>query len=724
MRRWLAPAAVIVALLVIWELAARWDLIADALQIKPFLIPAPSDVADSLWTDRSLLAEDAWVTAQEVLLGFALALALGFGFAVVLHLSDTLRRAFYPLLVASQTVPMIAIAPILIVWLGFGLGPKLAIIALVCFFPITVNTLDGLRSVDPELPRMMRTLDAGRGRILSRVEIPSALPYLLSGAKIAAAISVIGAVFGEWAGADRGPRPPDPDRPGSAADRARVRRRGRALGAGPGAVRGPGADRAPLRLVEPEARPRRGAVSGRLAAALLAATLVVAIGCGEKQERAQGDSERLTLALDFYVNPDHAGIYTALDRGLFEEAGLEVEPQVPSDPSAPIRQVAAGRADLAISYEPEVLLAQDEGLPVIAVAALVSQPLTSLISLPEAGIEDAADLEGKTIATAGIPYQADYLDAILDREGLSLDDVEQKDVGLNLLPAVLSGSADAMLGGFLNIEGVDLAERGLDPRVVPVDELGIPTYDELVLVANTDRVADDPEAIRLFIAALERGTRAAADDPAARDRGGAGGRRRARAEADPGRDRRHPAAAAAGPGAEAVRLHGRRRVGRVRRLLRRPRADLEPPPGIRHVHRRAAAGEDPAVARVRRMDFKLELIAVPVSDVDRAKAFYTENCGFNADHDHQVTDQLRFVQLTPPGSACSISIGDGITEAEPGSLQGLQLVVDDIEAAREELAGRGVEVSEVQSFDWGAFVFFADPDGNRWAVQQIPDYGA
>ena len=253
MRRWLAPAAVIVALLVIWELAARWDLIADALQIKPFLIPAPSDVADSLWTDRSLLAEDAWVTAQEVLLGFALALALGFCFAVVLHLSDTLRRAFYPLLVASQTVPMIAIAPILIVWLGFGLGPKLAIIALVCFFPITVNTLDGLRSVDPELPRMMRTLDAGRGRILSRVEIPSALPYLLSGAKIAAAISVIGAVFGEWAGADRGSRPPDPDRPGSAADRARVRRRGRALGAGPGAVRGPGADRAPLRLVEPEA---------------------------------------------------------------------------------------------------------------------------------------------------------------------------------------------------------------------------------------------------------------------------------------------------------------------------------------------------------------------------------------------------------------------------------------------------------------------------------------
>ena len=119
------------------------------------------------------------------------------------------------------------------------------------------------------------------------------------------------------------------------------------------------------------------------------------------------------------------------------------------------------------------------------------------------------------------------------------------------------------------------------------------------------------------------------------------------------------------------------------------------------------------------MDFKLELVIVPVSDVDRAKAFYTEQAGFNADHDHVVNDDLRFVQLTPPGSACSISIGKGVTEAEPGSIAGLQLVVQDIEAARDELVGRGVEVSEIQDFPWGSFVFFADPDGNRWAVQQI-----
>jgi catechol 2,3-dioxygenase-like lactoylglutathione lyase family enzyme len=123
------------------------------------------------------------------------------------------------------------------------------------------------------------------------------------------------------------------------------------------------------------------------------------------------------------------------------------------------------------------------------------------------------------------------------------------------------------------------------------------------------------------------------------------------------------------------------------------------------------------------MDFKLELVNVPVSDVDRAKAFYVDQAGFNPDHDHQVSDELRFVQLTPPGSACSISIGTGVSDKPPGSVAGLQLVVDDIEAAHAELSGRGVGVSEVQDFPWGRFVFFSDPDGNGWAVQQIPARG-
>jgi ABC-type nitrate/sulfonate/bicarbonate transport system permease component len=202
--RWALPTLIVAALIGAWQLAARWHLIADALNLEPFLVPAPSDVAKALWEDRSLLADNGWVTLKEVLLGFGCALALGLAFAVLLHLSETLRRAFYPLIVASQTVPIIVVAPILVVWFGFGIGPKLAIIALICFFPITVNTLDGLRSVDQDTVKMMRTLDAGRWQVFRRVEAPTALPYAFSGAKIAVAVAVIGAVFGEWAGSDSG----------------------------------------------------------------------------------------------------------------------------------------------------------------------------------------------------------------------------------------------------------------------------------------------------------------------------------------------------------------------------------------------------------------------------------------------------------------------------------------------------------------------------------------
>jgi NitT/TauT family transport system permease protein/putative hydroxymethylpyrimidine transport system permease protein len=204
LRSALAPAMVVVGLLAAWELAARWDVLANLLQIEDFLVPAPSQIAEALADDRELLAEDAWVTLQEVVLGFALATIVGIGFAYLIHLSETARRAIYPLLVGSQTIPIIAIAPILVVWFGYDLGPKLAIIALVCFFPITVNTIDGLRSVDPELRKMMRTMGAGRLQTLWRVEAPWALPNTFSGAKVAVAVAVIGAVFGEWAGSTEG----------------------------------------------------------------------------------------------------------------------------------------------------------------------------------------------------------------------------------------------------------------------------------------------------------------------------------------------------------------------------------------------------------------------------------------------------------------------------------------------------------------------------------------
>ena len=198
MTKWLAPAALLALLI------GGWELLAQLGQVEDYLLPAPSEVASALWQDRDLLAPDTWVTAREVVLGFALALAVGFVIAVLLHLSSVLRRATYPLVVASQAVPVIVIAPILVIWFGFGITPKLIVIALICFFPIVVNTLDGLRGVDRDQVKMMRTLGASRLDLLRRLELPSSLPYLVSGAKVAVAVAVIGAVFGELVGSDAG----------------------------------------------------------------------------------------------------------------------------------------------------------------------------------------------------------------------------------------------------------------------------------------------------------------------------------------------------------------------------------------------------------------------------------------------------------------------------------------------------------------------------------------
>jgi putative hydroxymethylpyrimidine transport system substrate-binding protein len=262
--------------------------------------------------------------------------------------------------------------------------------------------------------------------------------------------------------------------------------------------------------------PRNLAVAA--AVALLALSLLLS-ACGEKSEDTSGgERQPFSLTLDFYPNPDHAGIYMAQKLGYFEEAGLSVSIDAPSDPAAPIKLVAAGQSDLAISYEPEVALARDKGLDVVAIGALVNRPLTSMIWLKKSGIKGVGGLKGKTIATAGIPYQEAFLKTILGRVKLKPEDVKTVNVGFGLLPALISGSAEAMLGGYSNVEGVDLAQRGKAPVVTPVDRLGVPTYDELVLVARRSSLEEDPEAFRLFIAALERGTRAAVENPKAATR--------------------------------------------------------------------------------------------------------------------------------------------------------------------------------------------------------------
>jgi len=203
-RRVLLPGLLLAGLVGAWQLACSTGAIAAALDLESFLVPSPAEVAEALWESRSLLAENAWVTLREMLLGILAALVVGVGFAVLMHRWRILKDAAYPLIVASQTIPIVVISPILVVWFGYGITPKVFIVALICFFPITVNVLDGLRSVDPAAVKMMRSLDASRWQRLWRVEAPAALPNLFTGMKIAVVVAPIGAVFAEWSGSSSG----------------------------------------------------------------------------------------------------------------------------------------------------------------------------------------------------------------------------------------------------------------------------------------------------------------------------------------------------------------------------------------------------------------------------------------------------------------------------------------------------------------------------------------
>ena len=251
-----------------------------------------------------------------------------------------------------------------------------------------------------------------------------------------------------------------------------------------------------------------------LALGLLAATLAA---CGEKSEDTNGSPtpQQLDVVLDWFPNADHVAIYEAIEKGYYDQVGLKVKPQVPSDPASPIKQVAAGRADLAVSYEPEVFLARQQGLPVTAVAAMVQVPLTSLMATAKEGVKTPTQLKGKRVGTAGIPYQSAYLKTILDEANVPEDSVKETNVGTALLPAMLSRKVDATLGGFWNVEGIQLKQRNTRPTVTPVDRLGVPDYNELVLVAKSDQLDDDQARndLRLFLSATARGADSARKNP-------------------------------------------------------------------------------------------------------------------------------------------------------------------------------------------------------------------
>ena len=244
---------------------------------------------------------------------------------------------------------------------------------------------------------------------------------------------------------------------------------------------------------------------------LLACALALA-ACGEKSEPdpsaaiGAGAAQPLRLMLDYFPNADHAGIYAAQESGAYAKAGLDVKITPPPDPSAPLKLLLAGKTDLAISYEPELLLARDKGADLVAVGALVQKPLTSLMSLGERAITDPKQLAGKRVGTSGLAYQSAYLRTILDEAGVDPGSVKETNVGFKLTQAMLSKQVDATLGAFWNYEGVDLERRGRNPRILRMEQVGVPTYNELIFVARRSDLGEEGASkLRRFLQATARG---------------------------------------------------------------------------------------------------------------------------------------------------------------------------------------------------------------------------
>ena len=252
--------------------------------------------------------------------------------------------------------------------------------------------------------------------------------------------------------------------------------------------------------------------------AALAALLLALAGCGQKKDTIQPSASvakrSLTLMLDYLPNPDHVGLYAALANGDFAKAGLDVKVQTPSDPAAPLKLLEAGKVDLAISYEPELLIARDKGEQLVSVGAISQVPLTTLMSLKK-GVLAPKDLRGGRVGTAGIPYQSAYLTTILAHAGVPRGSVKETNVGFDLIPAMLSKKVDATLGAYWNVEGVQLRLAGKRPHIIRMEQVGVPTYDELIVVARKDTLASRGDEVRAFVQALARGYAAARADPQA-----------------------------------------------------------------------------------------------------------------------------------------------------------------------------------------------------------------
>ncbi len=492
-RPWIIPASILCLAIGFWEVASRLS------GLPGFILPPPSRILQIAVGQAPKLLPHVGITLLEILAGIALALIVAVPLSVAMFAKPALEKALAPFLVASQAIPVFALAPLLVFWLGYGLASKILMAAVIIFFPITVSLLEGFRSCEASYRVLFRLMGAGFRQTLRRLYWPWALPYFFAGLRVGASVATIGAVIGEWVGGPAGTRlsddsvqrPPE-NRLGfcrhfvAFVDRSHVMVRGWVVGT-------------PLPGLEKPFQPNHSKRSCSMKRLLSILILIVAIG-GAGPAHA---GEPVTIMLDWFPNVDHMPIYVAQQRGFFKDEGLSVKILSPSDTADALKLAAAGKVDLAVSYEPQTLMAVAGGIDVRVVGRLIGHPLTTLMFLDKSDIATPKDLSGRTIGYT-VPGLMDVLmNAFAKVNGIT--DYELINVGFSIAPALVKGRVDAVMGPFKTYESVTLAAEGIDSRYFELEKWSIPDYDELIFICGPKTLEEKKEQLKGFVKALSQG---------------------------------------------------------------------------------------------------------------------------------------------------------------------------------------------------------------------------
>lgn len=527
--RWVGPL-VLIAFFVIWEIGCRVN------QTPTYVLPSPSGIFRTLVREWPTLMAHSWVTLKETLIGLALAILLGMGLALLSDLSPVLHHALQPLMIITQTVPIIALAPILMIHLGFGLAPKVLCVVLMCFYPITISFREGLEEVPEGYVRLLKTMGAGKGALYRYVKIPSAFVSLFAGLKVSSTYALGGALVGEWLSSQEGlgyylvrKMSAFSLEPVFAAI-VMVILWSMLLNALASLVQflfTPGKGYFMRQSRTKKKANLKKALSGLLALALL----LTATACGKgddqasdsaqsteasesqapasenasSEETASGKLRPVTVILDYTINTNHSGLYTALDKGYYKDQGLDVKIVEPAG-GVTLQLLAAGQGDFGVSYQEDLTYAktQAEPLPVKAIATVIQHNTSGFASLKDKKIESPKDFEGKTYAGWGADSEAAVIKAVMKKYGA---DPEKINIISSENTSYSNLATDVDFMWFF--EGWDMVaakQQGLELNYLPLNKLDERLdYYTPILVAKEDTLDKDPELVSKFLAATSKG---------------------------------------------------------------------------------------------------------------------------------------------------------------------------------------------------------------------------